>query len=106
MPGIFKDVQHRSRAIRPAGLKHYADTDLAGREAGNDNLPLWRARGISGQRISSNSTTLTIESVTSIAPRRQAIVLRYGEHRLAVLTGGPRDISLGWLPPPSSSPLP
>jgi hypothetical protein len=51
-----------------------------------------------GQRISSSSTMLTIESITPIAPRRRVILLRYGEHRLAVLTGGPQDISLGWLP--------
>ncbi len=63
--------------------------------------------GLAGQKTSSSSTALTIESVTAIAPRRKVIVLRYGEHRLAVLTGGPQDVSLGWLPPPpSSSPLP
>ena len=44
MPGIFKNVQHRSRAIRFAGLKHYIVADLAGVEAGNDNLPQWRTR--------------------------------------------------------------
>jgi hypothetical protein len=32
------------------------------------------------------------------------IVLRYGAHRLAVLTGGPQDISLGWLPAPGLPP--
>ncbi len=63
--------------------------------------------GILDRRISSSSAMLTIESVTAIAPRRRVIVLRYGEHRLAVLTGGAQDISLGWLPPPpSSSPFP
>jgi flagellar biogenesis protein FliO len=67
------------------------------------NTPL---PGIVSRRTSSNSTILTIESVIPIAPRRKIIVLRYGEARLAVLTGGPQDISLGWLPPPSSSPLP
>jgi hypothetical protein len=48
---------------------------------------------------------LSVESVTAIAPRRKIIVLRYGEQRFAVLTGGPQDVSLGWLPPPPSSPL-
>jgi hypothetical protein len=62
--------------------------------------------GFAGRKISPSATALTIESVTSIAPRRQVIVLCYGEHRLAVLTGGPQDVSLGWLPPPPSSPLP
>jgi hypothetical protein len=60
--------------------------------------------GIGSPRTSSNSTALTIESVTPIAPRRKIIVLRYGEQRLAVLTGGAQDVSLGWLPPPPSSP--
>jgi flagellar protein FliO/FliZ len=53
-------------------------------------------------RTSSGSAILTLESVTPIAPRRRVIVLRYGEQRLAVLTGGPQDVSLGWLPPPTS----
>lgn len=56
--------------------------------------------GISGRRISSSSAMLTIESITPIAPRRRVIVLRYGEHRFAVLTGGPQDIALGPLPVP------
>lgn len=62
--------------------------------------------GLPSRRISSSSTMLTVESVTAIAPRRRVIVLRWGEQRLAVLTGGPQDLSLGWLPPPPSSPLP
>ncbi len=61
--------------------------------------------GIPG-RISSSSATLTIESVTPIALRRRVIVLRYGEHRFAVLTGGPQDIALGPLPSPSASSSP
>jgi hypothetical protein len=52
---------------------------------------------------SSGAAILTLESVTPIAPRRRVIVLRYGEQRLAVLTGGPQDVSLGWLPPCSPS---
>ena len=59
--------------------------------------------GIGLQKTSSSSTILTIESVTTIAPRRRVIVLRYGEQRLAVLTGGPQDVSLGQLQPQSSS---
>jgi flagellar biosynthetic protein FliP len=35
--GIFKNVQHQSRAIHSAGLKHYTGADLAGRQADNDN---------------------------------------------------------------------
>ncbi len=67
----------------------------------NASLP-----GIGSLKTSSNSTILTVESVTQIAPRRRVIVLRYGETRLAILTGGPQDVSLGQLPPPSSSGLP
>jgi hypothetical protein len=67
----------------------------------NASLP-----GIVSQKTSPSSTILTIESVALIAPRRRVIVLRYGDARLAVLTGGPQDVSLGWLPPPSSSLLP
>lgn len=52
---------------------------------------------------SSGAAILTLESVTPIAPRRRVMVLRYGEQRLAVLTGGPQDVSLGWLPPCSPS---
>lgn len=65
----------------------------------NSSLP-----GIASRGISSSSTMLSVESVTSISPRRKVIVLRYGEQRLAILTGGPQDVSLGWLPPPSSLP--
>jgi flagellar biogenesis protein FliO len=68
--------------------------------------PAGGAAGISGRRISSSSAMLTIESSTPIGPRRRVIVLRYGEHRFAVLTGGPQDIALGPLPSPASSPLP
>jgi len=68
------------------GAKLVMITSLAGR------------LGISYSPMSSSSPTLTIDSVTAIAPRRKLIVLRYGEHRLAILTGGPQDISLGWLP--------
>ena len=53
---------------------------------------------------SSGLAVLALESITPIAPRRRVIVLRYGEQRLAVLTGGPQDVSLGWLPPSSPSP--
>jgi hypothetical protein len=49
-------------------------------------------------------TAFLIDSITPIAPRRKVVVLRYGEHRLAVLVGGPQDVSLGWLPP--GPPLP
>ena len=62
--------------------------------------------GISHSPMSSSSPALTIDSVTAIAPRRKLIVLRYGEHRLAILTGGPQDISLGWLPVGSGPPAP
>ncbi len=66
------------------------------------NAPL---SAIASRSISSSATLLSVESVTAIAPRRKIIVLRYGEQRFAVLTGGPQDVSLGWLPPPPSSPL-
>ncbi len=62
--------------------------------------------GNSGRQISSSSAMLIIESSTPIAPRRRVIVLRYGEHRFAVLTGGPQDIALGPLPSPSASSSP
>ncbi len=55
-------------------------------------------------RMSSGSPALTLESVIHIAPRRKVVVLRYGEQRLALLTGGPMDVSLGWLPPSPPSP--
>ncbi len=64
-------------------------------------FPAGARAAISGRRMSSSSATLTIESITPIALRRRVILLRYGEHRLAILTGGPQDISLGWLPVPS-----
>ncbi len=56
--------------------------------------------GIASRQTSSSSTILTVESVTAVAPRRRVIVLRYGEARIAVLTGGPQDVALGLLPPP------
>ena len=54
---------------------------------------------LGSRKIAFNPAPLSIESITAIAPHRKIIVLRYGEQRLAVLTGGPQDISLGWLPP-------
>lgn len=56
------------------------------------------------RRMSSGSPVLILESVIHIAPRRKVVVLRYGERHLALLIGGPRDISLGWLPPEPPSP--
>ncbi len=49
--GIFKHVQQQSRAIRPAGLKHYIGADLARREAANDNLPYRIARDLTAANI-------------------------------------------------------
>ena len=44
---------------------------------------------------------LALEQVLALDARRRLVLVRCGERRLLLLTGGPQDVSLGWLEPPA-----
>ena len=45
-----------------------------------------------------NGAVLAVEQVVALDPRRRLTLVRCGGRRLLLLTGGPADLSLGWLP--------
>lgn len=58
-------------------------------------------------RRSSPQGALSLEASLSIDPRRRLSLVACRGHRLLLLTGGPSDVLLGWLPPsPPLSSLP
>lgn len=44
------------------------------------------------------AAALRLEQVLPLDPRRRLLVVQCGSRRLLLLTGGPADLSLGWLP--------
>ncbi|HYZ22413.1 MAG TPA: flagellar biosynthetic protein FliO [Rhodopila sp.] len=44
------------------------------------------------------SRVLRLEETVALDPRRRLHLVTCGGRRLIVLTGGPQDISIGWLP--------
>ncbi|MDA8249456.1 MAG: flagellar biosynthetic protein FliO [Rhodospirillales bacterium] len=44
---------------------------------------------------------LALEQVLALDARRRIVLVRCGTRRLLLLTGGPQDVSLGWLEPPA-----
>jgi len=60
-------------------------------------------------RRTSAQGALSLEASLPIDPRRRLSLIACQGHRLLLLTGGPSDILLGWLPPtplPLSQPSP
>lgn len=43
---------------------------------------------------------LALEQVLALDARRRLVLVRCGERRLLLLTGGAQDLLLGWLDPP------
>ena len=62
---------------------------------------LLRATGLvpqtSGQR-------LRLQEVLALDARRRVIILRCDGREVLLLTGGPQDLCLGWLPPKNEEP--
>ena len=57
------------------------------------------ARAIVGHRAAAAAAApFAVEQILPLDPRRRLYVLRCGARRLVLLTGGPQDLSLGWLP--------
>lgn len=44
---------------------------------------------------------LALEQVLALDARRRLVLVRCGERRLLLLTGGVQDLLLGWLEPPA-----
>ncbi len=47
---------------------------------------------------------LAVEEVLALDTRRRLHLLRCGDRRVLLLTGGTGDVVLGWLPPPGDPP--
>lgn len=56
-------------------------------------------------RRSPTDGTLSLDASLSLDPRRRLSLVGCQGHQLLLLTGGPTDVLLGWLPP-GTSPLP
>ncbi|MGH7044704.1 MAG: flagellar biosynthetic protein FliO [Acetobacteraceae bacterium] len=56
-----------------------------------------RGRGTGGSRLS-------LEASFALDPRRRLHLLRCADRQVLLLTGGPQDLLLGWLPPPEAPP--
>ncbi len=53
-------------------------------------------------RRSPTGSALSLDASLSIDPRRRVSLIGCQGHQLLLLTGGPTDVVLGWLPPASS----
>ena len=53
-------------------------------------------------RRSPTSGVLSLDASLSLDPRRRLSLIGCQGHQLLLLTGGPTDVLLGWLPPASS----
>lgn len=56
--------------------------------------------GIRTARRRGGSGPLALEASFALDPRRRLHLLRCADRQVLLLTGGPQDLLLGWLPPP------
>ncbi len=49
------------------------------------------------------SGAMSVEATFSLDPRRRLSLVKCQGHQLLLLTGGPNDVFLGWLPPATAS---
>jgi flagellar protein FliO/FliZ len=61
--------------------------------------------GFAPRSVPVRGGALALEQVLALDTRRRLVLVRCGERRLLLLTGGTRDLALGWLdalgaPPP------
>jgi flagellar protein FliO/FliZ len=58
-----------------------------------------RRYGPAARRATAQSgRLLAIEERLAIDPRRRLLLVRCGERRVLLLTGGAQDVTIGWLP--------
>ena len=50
------------------------------------------------RRSGSSSRLLTLDETLALDTRRRLVLIRCGERRCLLLTGGTQDVLLGWLP--------
>jgi len=67
-------------------------------------LPMARLPGLIGG--AGQAGPLRIEQALPLDPRRRLLLVRAGARRVLLLTGGPRDLVVGWLDAPSENPEP
>lgn len=62
---------------------------------------LLRATGLASQ---SGGQRLKLQEVLALDGRRRVIILQCDGREVLLLTGGPQDLCLGWLPPKNEEP--
>jgi flagellar protein FliO/FliZ len=62
---------------------------------------LLRATGLASQ---TSGQRLKLQEVLALDARRRVIILRCDGREVLLLTGGPQDLCLGWLPPKNEEP--
>ena len=62
---------------------------------------LLRATGLAPQTAGQR---LKVQEVLTLDARRRVIILRCDGREVLLLTGGPQDLCLGWLPPRNEEP--
>ncbi|MCA3339708.1 MAG: hypothetical protein ACK53U_00190 [Alphaproteobacteria bacterium] len=62
---------------------------------------LLRATGLAPQTAGQR---LKVQEVLALDARRRVIILRCDGREVLLLTGGPQDLCLGWLPPRNEEP--
>jgi flagellar protein FliO/FliZ len=61
-----------------------------------------RARGLAS--LPTGERMLAVEARLALDSRRQLHLVRCGERRVLLLTGGGADVVVGWLPEPGAAP--
>jgi flagellar protein FliO/FliZ len=63
-------------------------------------------RALTSGGLAGRAGPLAVEQVLALDVRRRVLLLRCGERRLLLLTGGPQDVMLGWVEPPTAKDAP
>jgi flagellar protein FliO/FliZ len=67
-------------------------------------LLLARLLRVTGLAPQTSGQRLKLQEVLALDARRRVIILRCDGRELLLLTGGPQDLCLGWLPPKNEEP--
>ena len=67
-------------------------------------LLLARLLRVTGLAPQTSGQRLKLQEVLALDARRRVIILRCDGREVLLLTGGPQDLCLGWLPPKNEEP--
>ncbi len=67
-------------------------------------LLLARLLRVTGLAPQTSGQRLKLQEVLALDARRRVVILRCDGRELLLLTGGPQDLCLGWLPPKNEEP--